>query len=119
MWPAAVRISELVLRACPARRRRGLDPLHQALLECLLDALRIRGSSTAGADLFFSLHNNGTKDVTFGSGGTYPNTMGGGTANSMSLVFGGSNPVANIITSGSNVTCSNLMCHYATTPNWY
>jgi hypothetical protein len=65
-----------------------------------------------------SAHNNGTKDVTFGAGGT-TYTMGAGTANSMSLVFGGSNPVANIIVSGSNVTCSNLMCHYATTPNWY
>ena len=65
-----------------------------------------------------SLHNNGAKNVTFGAGGTYPNTMGGGTASSMSLLLGGSNPVANG-TSGSNITCSNLMCHYATTPNWY
>jgi len=64
-----------------------------------------------------SEHNNGSKQITFGAGGT-PNTMGAGTANSMSLLFGGSNPVASG-TTGVNITCSNLMCHYATTPNWY
>jgi hypothetical protein len=62
-------------------------------------------------------HNDGVKQITFGAGGT-TYTMGAGTANSMSLVFGGSNPVANG-TTGVNITCSNLMCHYATTPNWY
>jgi hypothetical protein len=65
-----------------------------------------------------ALHNNGAKDVTFGSGGAFPNTMGGGTGNSMSLLLGASNPsIAG--TTGTNITCSNLMCHYATTPNWY
>jgi len=62
-------------------------------------------------------HNDGTKQVTFGAGGV-PYTMGADTGSSMSLVFGGSNPVASG-TSGSNITCSNLMCHYAVTPNWY
>jgi hypothetical protein len=66
-----------------------------------------------------SQHNDGSKQITFGAGGAYPNTMGGGTASSMSLLFGGSNPSTPTFVSGSNVTCSNLMCHYATTPNWY
>ncbi len=65
-----------------------------------------------------SQHNDGSKQITFGAGGSYPNTMGGGTANSMSLLFGGSNPVVSG-TTGVNITCSNLMCHYAATPNWY
>jgi hypothetical protein len=65
-----------------------------------------------------SQHNDGLKQITFGAGGTYPNTMGGGTANSMSLLLGGSNPSISG-TTGTNITCSNLMCHYATTPNWY
>ncbi len=64
-----------------------------------------------------SQHNDGSKQITFGAGGT-TYTMGAGTANSMSLLFGGSNPVASG-TTGVNITCSNLMCHYATTPNWY
>jgi len=62
-------------------------------------------------------HNDGSKQITFGAGGT-TYTMGAGTANSMSLLFGGSNPSASG-TTGVNITCSNLMCHYATTPNWY
>ena len=65
-----------------------------------------------------ALHNNGSKDVTFGASGTFPNTMGGGTGNSMSLLLTGSNPYITG-TTGTNITCSNLMCHYATTPNWY
>ena len=64
-----------------------------------------------------SQHNDGSKQITFGAGGT-PYTMGAGTANSMSLLFGGSNP-SSTGTTGVNITCSNLMCHYATTPNWY
>lgn len=63
-------------------------------------------------------HNNVTHEITFGAGGASPYTMGAGTANSMSLLFGGSNPLASG-TTGVNITCSNLMCHYATTPNWY
>jgi len=62
-----------------------------------------------------SLHNNGAKNITFGDG---LNTMGSGTGSSMSLLLGGSNP-AIAGTTGTNITCSNLMCHYATTPNWY
>jgi hypothetical protein len=62
-------------------------------------------------------HNDGSKQITFGAGGT-ANTMGAGTGNSMSLLFGGSNPAATG-TTGVNITCSNLMCHYAVTPNWY
>jgi len=65
-----------------------------------------------------ALHNNGSKEITFAAGGASPYTMGAGTANSMTLVFGGSNPSASG-TTGVNITCSNLMCHYATTPNWY
>ncbi len=64
-----------------------------------------------------SQHNDGSKQITFGAGGT-ANTMGAGTGSSMSLLFGGSNPAASG-TSGSNISCSNLMCHYAATPNWY
>ncbi|HZV81615.1 MAG TPA: CxxxxCH/CxxCH domain-containing protein, partial [Geobacteraceae bacterium] len=64
-----------------------------------------------------SQHNDGSKQITFGAGGT-TYTMGAGTANSMSLLFGASNPSASG-TTGVNITCSNLMCHYATTPNWY
>jgi len=62
-------------------------------------------------------HNNGSKQITFGAGGT-TYTMGAGTASSMSLLFGGSNPSASG-TTGVNITCSNLMCHFAATPNWY
>jgi len=62
-------------------------------------------------------HDNGSRQITFGAGGT-TNTMGAGTANSMSLVFGGSNPAASG-TTNVNMSCSNLMCHYAVTPNWY
>ena len=64
-----------------------------------------------------SEHNNGSKQITFGAGSGSPYTMGQGTANSMTLLFG-SNPSASG-TTGVNITCSNLMCHYATTPNWY
>lgn len=62
-------------------------------------------------------HDNGSRQITFGAGGT-AYTMGAGTANSMSLLFGASNPAASG-TTRSNITCSNLMCHYAVTPNWY
>jgi len=64
-----------------------------------------------------SQHSDGSKQITFGAGGT-TNTMGAGTASSMSLLFGGSNPSASG-TTGVNITCSNLMCHFAATPNWY
>ena len=59
-------------------------------------------------------HNNGSRQITFGAGGT-ANTMGAGYGGSMSLILGGSNPSFN--TTGK--TCSNIICHYATTPNWY
>jgi predicted CxxxxCH...CXXCH cytochrome family protein len=65
-----------------------------------------------------SEHNNVTHQITFGAGGASPYTMGAGTGNSMSLIFGSTNPLASG-TTGVNITCSNLMCHYATTPNWY
>ncbi len=61
-----------------------------------------------------SEHDNGSRQITFGSGGTV-NTMGAGYGGSMSLVFGGANPSFN----GTNKTCSNLSCHYFITPNWY
>lgn len=63
-----------------------------------------------------SEHNNGSRQINFGSG-TY--VMGSGTANSMSLLFGASNPALATNVTRSNISCSNLMCHYATTPNWY
>ena len=62
-----------------------------------------------------SEHDNGSRQITFGAGGASPNTMGAGYGGSMSLVFGGSNPSF----SGAAKTCSNLSCHYFTTPNWY
>jgi len=61
-----------------------------------------------------SEHDNGSRQITFGTGGTM-NTMGAGYSGSMSLLLGGTNPSFN--TGGK--TCSNIMCHYATTPNWY
>ena len=59
-------------------------------------------------------HDNGTRQISFGAGGT-ANTMGAGYGGSMSLLFGVSTPSFN---SGAK-TCSNLACHYFTTPNWY
>ena len=59
-------------------------------------------------------HNNGSRQITFGAGGT-TNTMGAGYGGSMSLLLGGSNPYFN--TTGKS--CSNIVCHYASTPNWY
>jgi len=61
-----------------------------------------------------SQHDNGSRQITFGTGGTL-NTMGAGYSGSMSLVFGGSNPSFSV----ADKTCSNLSCHYFTTPNWY
>jgi predicted CxxxxCH...CXXCH cytochrome family protein len=60
-------------------------------------------------------HDNGSRQITFGTGGT-TNTMGAGyIGKEMSLMFGGSNPAF----SGAAKTCSNLSCHYFTTPSWY
>jgi len=65
-----------------------------------------------------SEHDNGSRQITFGAGGT-TYTMGAGYGgSSMSLLFGASNPLASG-TTRSNISCSNLMCHYAVTPNWY
>jgi predicted CxxxxCH...CXXCH cytochrome family protein len=55
-----------------------------------------------------------TRHITFGTGGT-TNTMGAGTAFSMALQFGSSAPSFN----STGKTCSNLSCHYFTTPSWY
>jgi predicted CxxxxCH...CXXCH cytochrome family protein len=62
-----------------------------------------------------SEHNNGSRQITFGAGGTSPNTMGSGYGGSMSLLFGSTNPSFN----STGKTCSNLSCHYFTTPSWY
>ncbi len=69
-----------------------------------------------------SCHSNNTSDhtpgqtgsrlINFGSGS---NTMGSGYIGSMTLQFGPSNP--SFDTGPKN--CSNLLCHYATTPSWY
>jgi len=61
-----------------------------------------------------SEHDNGSRQITFGAGGT-TNTMGAGYAGSMSLLFGGSNP---LFGTGPK-SCSNISCHYFTTPSWY
>ncbi len=62
-----------------------------------------------------SEHDNGSRQITFGAGGATPNTMGAGYGGSMSLLFGGTNPAYN----SGNKSCSNVSCHYFTTPNWY
>lgn len=54
----------------------------------------------------------GTRTIDFGSS-TF--TMGSGYSGSMTLRFGSTDPSF----STSLKTCSNLMCHYATTPSWY
>ncbi len=61
-----------------------------------------------------SEHDNGSRQITFGTGGT-ANTMGAGYSGSMSLLFGSTNPSFD----GGGKTCSNLSCHYFTTPSWY
>jgi len=61
-----------------------------------------------------SEHDNGSRQITFGAGGT-TNTMGAGYSGSMSLLFGGTNPA---FSSGPK-SCSNISCHYFTTPSWY
>jgi len=61
-----------------------------------------------------SEHDNGSRQITFGTGGT-TNTMGAGYSGSMSLLFGSTNPS---FSTGAK-SCSNLSCHYFTTPNWY
>src|SRR6185369_10992406 len=61
-----------------------------------------------------SEHDNGSRQITFGTGGT-ANTMGAGYSGSMSLLLGGTNPS---FSTGAK-SCSNIICHYATTPSWY
>jgi predicted CxxxxCH...CXXCH cytochrome family protein len=59
-------------------------------------------------------HNNGVRNINFGGGPTYE--MGSGHANAKSLLYvTGTNPTYSAV----NRTCSNLSCHYFTTPAWF
>jgi len=87
----------------------GLNAVNQAYGEAESDNLKVCGTchSTNPVD-----HLNGSRQIFYQSSGNHPFMMGG--SSGTSLLFGTTNPSYSAV----DRTCSNLSCHYFTSPRW-